>query len=165
MGFPPDFGKYDAIICCEGIEHFGNPDAFFRSAHIHLSCGGTLVVTTPNTWYPKARLQYMLRGFFPSFPCLVGNIKSGTHMHIMPWSFPQLFLYLTLANFKDITLHDVDEAKPKWFYERLLGLPQRLYCLNKLKRAATEEEREFWYQAGSRQSVFGRRLVVSATAD
>ncbi len=161
-GFPQELGIYDAIVCCEGIEHFGNPEMFFTSAREHLSVNGLLIVTTPNVWYPQARLQYMLRGFFPSFPCLVGKIKQGTHMHIMPWSFAQLYLYLSLSGFKDINLHELNEPKPKRMYERVFGLPHRLYCLSKARRAGTEIERVFWRQAGSRQSIYGRRLVVSA---
>lgn len=86
-------------------------------------------------------------------------------MHIMPWSFPQLFLYLTLTGFKGIALHDIDEPKPKRAYEWLLGLPQHLYCAQKRRAAKNEEERAFWSFVGSRQSVFGRRLVVSSVAD
>ncbi|PIQ10888.1 MAG: methyltransferase type 11 [Hydrogenophilales bacterium CG_4_9_14_3_um_filter_59_35] len=162
LGLPDDLGLYEAIVCCEGIEHFGNPDLFFRTARRHLVHGGRLIVTTPNVWFPEARLQFFLRGFFPSFPCLVGRIERGTHMHIMPWSFPQLFLFLRLNGFEDITLHDTEEKKPKRVYERLLGIPQALYCRHKRNKSITEEERAFWSFAGSEQSIYGRRLVVSA---
>ena len=160
-GLPDTLGRYDAIICCEGLEHLGNPALFLRSLHRHLEPGGLLVITTPNTWFPAARLQFLLRGFFPSFPSLVGKIRRGTHMHIMPWSFPQLFMYLRLAGFETIRLHEVDEPKPKHLYEWLLGLPQLLYCAYRRRRALSEEARHYWRNAGSRQSIFGRRLVVS----
>jgi hypothetical protein len=121
-----------------------------------------LIVTTPNVWYPASRLQYLLRGFFPSFPSLAGKIRRGTHMHLMPWSFPQLHLFLTLAGFARVRLHDVGEPKPRRLFEWLVGLPQYLYCASKARKAAGEDERSYWTQAGSRQSVWGRRLVVSA---
>lgn len=162
LGLPDDLGLYEAIVCCEGIEHFGNPALFFKTAREHLVPGGQLIVTTPNVWYPEARLQFFLRGFFPSFPCLVGRIERGTHMHIMPWSFAHLYLFLRLNGFEKITLHDIDEPKPKRFYERLLGFPQVLYCRHKRAKSLTEEERIFWSFAGSAQSIHGRRLVVSA---
>jgi SAM-dependent methyltransferase len=162
LGLPTEMGIYDAIVCCEGIEHFGNPDLFFSTVRRHLSRGGLLVVTTPNTWYPEARLQYLLRGFFPSFPCLVGKIERGTHMHIMPWSFPQLYLYLSLTGFTNIAVHDVDEPMPKHLYEWLIGTPQYLYCARKQRKAVTAAERSFWALARSRASIYGRRLVVSA---
>lgn len=162
-GIPDGMGIYDAIVCCEGIEHLGNPGLFFSSACRHLRPGGRLIVTTPNTWFPEARLQFFFRGFFPSFPCLVGRIERGTHMHIMPWSFPQLSLFLGLSGFEEINLHDVQgEKKPKRAYERLLGFPQAIYCRRKASRAQSEEERTFWLLAGSEQSIYGRRLVVSA---
>ena len=162
QGLPDDLGLYQAIVCCEGIEHFGTPAIFFKTTREHLTPGGSLIITTPNIWYPEARLQFFLRGFFPSFPCLAGRIEPGTHMHIMPWSFPQLFLFLSVSGFESITLHDIDEKKPKRFYERLLGLPQVLYCRHKRARSPTEKERIFWLSAGSDQSIYGRRLVVSA---
>lgn len=161
MGFPSDLGRYEAIVCCEGLEHFGSPDLFFKSAREHLTPGGQLIVTTPNVWFPGARLQFLLRGFFPSFPCLVGRIDRGTHMHIVPWSFPQLYLFFRLNGFAEITLHDIDEPKPKRLYERFLGFPQWLYCRRRLAKSPTDEERAFWSFAGSRQSIFGRRLVVA----
>ena len=161
-GFPADLPSYDALVSCEGIEHVGNPELFFRSAAMRLNPGGTLIVTTPNTWHPAARMQYLLRGFFPGFPALAGRIEKGTHMHIMPWSFGQLYLYLTLAGFTDVTLHDVDEPKPRRAWERLLGPLSRAYCNTRLNKAKSDEERRFWRQAGSAQSIYGRKLVVSA---
>lgn len=163
LGLPGDLRQYEAIVCCEGIEHFGNPGLFFKSVRDHLLPGGVLVVTTPNIWFPAAKVQFFLRGFFPSFPCLIGQIERGTHMHIMPWSYAHLYLFLCLNGFENIVLHDIDEPKPKRFYEKLLGLPQALYCRYKSKYAITKEQRDFWTYAGSAQSIYGRRLVVSAT--
>ena len=163
-GLPDDLGSYEAVVCCEGIEHFGNPDVFFKSALRRLLPGGHLVVTTPNVWYPQAKLQFLLRGFFPGFPSLIGRIERGTHMHIMPWSFAHLYLYLRLNGFEEIALHDLEEPKPRSAYEWLFGWPQTLYCRRHERRAQSDEERSYWRFAGSRQSVYGRRLVVSARA-
>jgi SAM-dependent methyltransferase len=161
-GFPADLPTYDALVTCEGIEHVGNPELFLRTAAERLNPGGTIVVTTPNTWHPAARLQYLTRGFFPGFPSLAGKIAKGTHMHIMPWTFPHLYLYLTLTGFSGVTLHELDEPKPRRAFERPFGVFARRYCAGRLRKAKTEEERRYWMQAGSPQSVFGRRLVVSA---
>lgn len=161
-GLPPDLPVYDAIVCCEGIEHLANPGLLLASAHEHLADGGLILITTPNIWYPGAKLQFLMRGFFPSFPCLAGRIKRGTHMHIMSWSYPHLYLFLRLFGFVDIRLHDVPDRKPKHLFEWIIGYPQRLYCNHKLRAAPTAEEKAFWECAGSPQSVFGRRLVISA---
>jgi cyclopropane fatty-acyl-phospholipid synthase-like methyltransferase len=160
-GFPGDLPTYDAVVSCEGLEHVGNPELFLRTAAARLNPGGTVIITTPNTWHPAARLQYFTRGFFPGFPSLAGRIEKGTHMHISPWTFPHLYLYLSLAGFKDIELHDVDEPKPRRAHEKLLGLFGKAYCANRQKKARNDEERQFWIQAASPQSIYGRRLVVS----
>lgn len=160
-GLPSDLPKYDAVVCCEGIEHFANPDLFLKSARERLQPNGLLLVTTPNVWYPAARLQYLLRGFFPGFPCLIGKIERGTHMHIMPWSYPHLYLYLKLNGFRDIQLHEEPLSRAKHWGERLLALPQKVYCRSKMKKSEGET-RQFWETAMSAPSLYGRHLIVSA---
>jgi SAM-dependent methyltransferase len=161
-GIPSHLSSYAAILCCEGLEHFGNPLLFLETAHQHLEKDGLLVITTPNIWYPAARLQYLIRGFFPSFPCLAGKIIRGSHMHIMPWSFPQLYLYLKLAGFTDIALHEEPLSKAKHFWEKIVVWPQILYCRNRLKRTSNQEEADFWRTAVTGASLFGRHLIVTA---
>ena len=161
-GIPSSLPKYDAFVSCEGIEHIGNPLLFLETIKDHLNSNGLVIITTPNVWYPNAKIQYFLRGFSPSFPCLVGKIKKGMHMHIAPWTFPQLYLYLKLSGYSEIRLHNTADKKPKHFSEKILGIFQRLYCNHKKKRSKTSEEKDFWEMSGSRQSVYGRRLVVSA---
>lgn len=162
-GIPNELEKYDVIVSCEGLEHIGNPRLFLETARQHLQENGTIIITTPNVWYVRARIQYLMRGFHPGFPCLTGKICRGTHMHITPWSFPQLYLYLVLTNYTDITLHDTVEKKPKYFFERIIGMPQKLYCRHKLNKTTTIVEKKFWQNAANDQSIFGTRLVVSAT--
>lgn len=137
-GLPQGLPQYEAVLSCEGIEHFGSPDLFLKTAYERLLPGGLLLITTPNIWYPASRLQYLLRGFFPSFPCLTGKIERGTHMHIMPWSYPQLYLYLKLNRFTDIELHWQPLSRPKHFWERLLALPQKAHCKAKAKKSSGE---------------------------
>ena len=161
-GIPCELPKYEFIACCEGIEHFGNPEIFFRSCLEHLKPQGTLLITTPNTWQPSARLQFNLKGFFPSFPCLIGKIKKGNHMHIMPWNFPQLYLFLSLSGFVEIKLIPQPLSNPKHFYEKLLVIPQRFYCKNRKRKANDQVEKDFWLQAGSSASTLGRHLIVTA---
>jgi len=161
-GVPESLGRYDMIVSCEGIEHIANPGLFLKSAKRHLNAGGTLVVTTPNTWYPGARLQYFTRGFFPGFPSLAGKIKPGTHMHIMPWSFPHLYLHLKLAGFGEIALHPCLEEARTHFFEHLLALPMKAYCASKARKALSPEEKRYWEVCASPGSLYARRLVVSA---
>jgi SAM-dependent methyltransferase len=160
-GVPPEFGRYDMIVSCEGIEHIANPGLFLKSARAHLNPGGTLIVTTPNTWHPAARLKYFQRGFFPGFPSLAGKIEPGTHMHIMPWSWPQLYLHLKLAGFTDVKLHPCIENERTHVFEKILSLPMKAYCTRNARKAKSDEERNYWNAAASPGSLFARRLVVS----
>jgi len=82
-------------------------------------------------------------------------------MHILPWSWYQLYLFLRLAGLDDIQIHEVDEPKPKHFLERVIGLPLAIYCRGRERAAKNPEEKRFWRIAGSKQSMLGRSLVVS----
>ena len=164
-GLPENLMSYDAIVSCEGIEHLGNPLLFLEDAYKHLNKEGMLIITTPNIWYPASKLKYLFRGFFPSFPSLIGKIEKGSHMHIMPWSFSSIYVFLKLAGFKYIKIHDVHEKKPRHFFEMFFGWPQKKYCMRKIRLSKSEEEKEFWKNAGSIQSLYGRHLVVSAIKD
>jgi len=165
FGLPAEAPMYDAIVSCEGIEHLGNPKLFLESTKQHLNNRGVLIITTPNIWAPSSKVKFLLRGFFPGFPNLAGSIEKGAHMHIMPWSFPWLFLYLKLSGFDEIKLHNIEEKKPKHVAEKIFGWPQTVYCNRNAKRAASQELKTYWRDAGSLQSVYGRRLVVSATVN
>lgn len=161
-GIPNEMGEYDCIVSCEGLEHFGNPELFLRSAYSHLKSNGTLLISTPNIWYPQAKLQYFLRGFFPGFPCLAGKVKPGEHMHIIPWSLPQIYLFLELAGFENLQVHYEPLSEAKHFYERIMALPQYLYCWNKYKKSSDEKIRAYWQALLSKSSLFGRHLIVTA---
>ncbi len=161
-GLPSECGTYDLVCCCEGIEHVGNPLLLFQAFKCCIRPDGHLVITTPNVWYPQARLQYLARGFFPSFPCLVGKIVHGSHMHIMPWNWPQLYLYLKLAGFDQIQIVTEPLSAAKHFYEKLLALPPRLYARRRARKASTDEQRIFWETAASDAALLGRHLIVTA---
>lgn len=160
-GVPSNLGSYDMIVSCEGIEHIANPGLFLKSLRKHLNPGGTAVVTTPNTWHPAARLKYFASGFFPGFPSLAGKIKPGTHMHIMPWSWPQLYLHFKLAGFDEVTLHPCFERERTHFFEYILALPMKSYCKRRARKATTAEEKNYWEAAATPNSLYARRLVVS----
>ena len=125
--------------------------------------GGPLIITTPNIWYPQSRLQFFIRGFFPTFPSFVDKqIHLGLHMHITPWFFPQLYLYLKLAGFGMPNLINEPLSKPKYSFERLVGLHAMIYCNGKLKKSKTKKEREFWRIAGTSRRRLGRHLIFHA---
>ncbi|MGV2863337.1 class I SAM-dependent methyltransferase [Achromobacter sp. AGC39] len=153
---------YDAVVCCEAIHLMTNPGVLAQSLYQALRPGGTLIVTTPNTWYLRSRWQFLMRGFHSGFRPMVGRQRGVDYIAYFPFSFPQLHLLLTHYGYTDITLHEVNEPKPKRMIERLLAVPSRLYYRGRVKGAENEDVRRFWKQAGSDQSVYGRWLVVSA---
>lgn len=161
-GLPSQLDRYDAVVCCEAIAYLTNPGNFLDSIAEHLNPDGIVIISTPNPLYIGSRVLMMLRGCFPGFSFFLKNTEAVAHM---PWSalgWPQLWFLLGQSGFKDIEMLEVPEKKPKHFFEALLGLPAWLYCRGKAKKCATAEERGFWTFSGSRQNLFGRRLVVSA---
>lgn len=161
-GLPNELEKYDAIVCCEAIAYLDNPLAFLKQVHKNLKSGGRLILTTPNPSYASARFYFLFRGYFPSFSHFIDNRSHKSHM---PWNalgWPQLWLLLGLAGFEDIKIHPVDEPKPKHFIEHLIGIPSKLFCLNQKAKSDTPHESEFWNSFGSSQTIYGRRLVISA---
>jgi len=162
-GLPDECGDYDLICCCEGLEHVGSPLLLLRRFQYALRPEGTLIVTTPNVWFPQARLQYLFRGFFPSFPPLPDKVRPGTHMHITPWSYPQLYVFFRLSGFPAPEIVTEPLFRSTHVHERLLALPARWYCRGKLRKATTPEARDYWRAAGSTESLLGRHLIVAAT--
>lgn len=156
--------RYDAVVCGEAIHLVANPGVVLENFRRVLRPGGIAIITTPNTWYPRSRLQFMLRGFHSGFRPAIGKERGKDYITYFPWTYPQLHLLLSHYGYEDITLHEVDEPKPKRFAERLLALPARLYYAQRRRKAPTREEAHYWEQAGRPQSVYGRWLVMSARA-
>ena len=83
----------------------------------------------------------------------------------MPWltlGLFQLWLLLGLNGFTDITVHEVDEKKPRRHFERIIGWVIKGYARKKIKSAQSAAVAQLWRQALSDQVVYGRQLVVSA---
>lgn len=159
----PETRQYDAVVCCEAIHSFSNPGCALASFAGNLRPGGTVIISTPNTWYMRSRLQFFLRGFHSGFRPAISRKPGEGYVTYFPFTFGLLHQLLSHYGYDNITLHDVEEKKPLRWIEHLLALPGRLYYRMHHRRAKTEEETRFWEQAGSPQSVHGRWLVVSAT--
>jgi SAM-dependent methyltransferase len=55
---------FDAIACCEGLEHIENPWLVLREFARVLRPGGVLVVTLPNTIDLRQRWRILRRGYY-----------------------------------------------------------------------------------------------------
>lgn len=158
----PATAAYDAVVCSEAIHRATNPGLLVRGFRDVLRPGGTLVLTAPNAWHVRGRLQALVRGFHADPWTGASRADAGARAAVLPWGFAQLHLLLARHGFGDITLHNVAEAGRRGWLDRLLGWPARRYCQTRLKHAQDEDSRHFWRQAGSDPSVHGRWLVVSA---
>ncbi len=153
--------RYDAVVCGEAIHLLASPGVAVGSFWHALRPGGLLILTTPNVWHQRSRLQFLLRGFHSGFRPAVGRRRGVDYITYFAWTFPLLHQLLTLAGYEDVTLHDVSEAKPKRRIEHMLALPSWGYCRRQARRAPDAAQARFWRQAGSAQSLHGRWLVVS----
>lgn len=158
----PETRQYDAVVCCEAIHSLSSPGCAVDSFANSLRPGGTVIITTPNTWYMRSRLQFFLRGFHSGFRPAVTRKPGEGYVTYFPFTFCLLHQLLTHHGYRDIQLHEVNERKPMRWIEHLLALPGQLYYRMKRRQAKSPEEADYWEQAGSRQSVHGRWLVVSA---
>jgi len=58
-----DLGRtFDCIVAGEIIEHLENPGLFLANMRRHLRPGGTLVMSTPNPFYPKRFIDILVNG-------------------------------------------------------------------------------------------------------
>mgnify|MGYP006294564407 CR=1 FL=1 len=60
--------RYDALVCCEGMEHIENPYLVLREYGRILQPGGVLVVSIPNTIDLRQRWRFLRRGFLGHYP-------------------------------------------------------------------------------------------------
>jgi SAM-dependent methyltransferase len=155
--------QYDAVVCCEAIHSLTNPGCAVGSFAKNLKPGGTLIISTPNIWYMRSRLQFFLRGIHSGFRPSISRDPDSNYVTYFPFTFVLLHQLLSHYGFTNVVLHDVDEKKPLRWIEHVLALPGRLYYGRHRRRARSAEEASFWEVAGSSQSVHGRWLVVSAT--
>jgi 2-polyprenyl-3-methyl-5-hydroxy-6-metoxy-1,4-benzoquinol methylase len=120
-----DLGRtFDCIIAAELIEHLSNAGLFFANMRRHLEPGGTLLVTTPNPFYPFRSLGILLRGATrvnPQHTC---------------WYCPRtLENALARAGYQDVDVRYVNYTARFW---GLAGFPRHLrrwFCTNILALA------------------------------
>lgn len=78
---PPDFGKFDVVICSHILEHLREPQRLLGIARSLMNPGGMLIVALPNVLHWKQRLL-LLRGHFKYTE---GGIMDSTHVRFYDW--------------------------------------------------------------------------------
>ncbi len=164
QGIHEDLGKYDAVVFCEAMSYIQNPGLFLSSVRKHIKANGIIIITDPNPIYAGARLNQLVQGFPRGCSHFVQNATPEPHMPWVSLGLFQYWLLLGLHGFKEITVHEVFEKKPKHIWEIPIGLLAKAYCKSRFKKSKTDNERRLWTQAMSDQIIYGRRLVISAVA-
>jgi 2-polyprenyl-3-methyl-5-hydroxy-6-metoxy-1,4-benzoquinol methylase len=93
---PLPFGDdyFDAVVCCEGIEHVYSPWRLMFEFERVLKPGGILVITTPNIQNLLSRLKFLFCGYLYQFePFSKSPLLEGDKGHISPISYWQLDYY------------------------------------------------------------------------
>lgn len=96
MNLPLPFkdGKFDKIVCVEGIEHLENPSFLLKEFSRILKGKGSLVLTTPNTLNIRSRIKFGLTGCLYWF----GGFSIKRFGHITPLFLYQLWHFAEVAN-------------------------------------------------------------------
>jgi SAM-dependent methyltransferase len=58
---------FDALACCEGLEHIENPWLALREFYRVVRPGGSMVVSIPNTIDMRQRRRLLFRGFYGNY--------------------------------------------------------------------------------------------------
>jgi len=75
---PFSSNAFDALGCCEGLEHIENPWLALREFYRVVRPGGSVIVSIPNTIDMRQRRRLLFRGFFGNyFPV------DPTHINLM----------------------------------------------------------------------------------
>jgi SAM-dependent methyltransferase len=164
LGVPDELPSYDAIVCCEAMGYLQNPGGFVQSVRRHLNSHGRFVLSIPNPNYVGARVNHLIQGYPRSYSWFAQNDTPEPHMPWLSLGLFQLWLLLGLNGFDSITVHEVDEPKPRRVWEYGLGWLVKNYARRQLRKADSEALRRLWSQACSDQVVYGRQLVISAVA-
>jgi 2-polyprenyl-3-methyl-5-hydroxy-6-metoxy-1,4-benzoquinol methylase len=99
---PCEDESLDWIFAIEVIEHLANPRNFIRESARCLKPGGKLVISTPYNESLKAKLSFVLRGYFPAFCDHIYHLGG----HITPIFEIDLRRMSTEAQFNSIELHN-----------------------------------------------------------
>jgi SAM-dependent methyltransferase len=99
-------GRFDCVVCLEGIEHLENPWDFIRQCRSLLKSGGTLLLSSPNVECLLSRLIFLIRGSFLTFD---RTMKCPNHLTpILSW-----LLEYNLAQ-SGFTVREIAFTPPGW---------------------------------------------------
>lgn len=159
-------GRFDAIVCIEGIEHIRRPFDFVSECRRILKPGAWLFLTTPNISSLRSRWRWFLTGFHNKAKYPLDESAPSPRHHVNMLSFPQLRYLLHTSGFtiETVTTNRVKAAS--WLY--LPWAPVQ-YVVSRVvlpKGARSPEHgriiRETARQMARFPVLFGETLIVAA---
>jgi hypothetical protein len=157
-------------VVIDGIDFYSPaPQGYGLFVHADFNAGvpnelGRFVLSVPNPNYVGARVNHMIQGYPRSYSWFAQNDTPEPHMPWLSLGLFQLWLLLGLNGFEEVSVHDVNEPKPRRVWEHSLGWIVKNYARRQFRKADSESLRMLWSQALSDQVVYGRQLVISAVA-
>lgn len=129
---PYEAGRFDYVICLDGLEHAENPFNAIKEISRVIKKGGRLFISIPNYLNIERRMQFLITGVFSKLAprlkyrdALKGDVSM---LHINQMGYPVLKFFLEWNGFRVIKL-DIDRPKPKLKYFLPLVWLIRFYCL------------------------------------
>jgi len=161
----PD-GKFDAVVCIDGIEHIERPFDFIRECHRVLREGGSLVISTPNLSALRSRWRWLLTGFHQGEKSPLDERDYTPLHHLTLVSFPELRYRLHANGFRIEAVRTNRVKAISWLYCVLapLSFLMTLWVFNKEEKdpRVRRQNREIVRQMFSRAVLFGETLIVKA---
>jgi 2-polyprenyl-3-methyl-5-hydroxy-6-metoxy-1,4-benzoquinol methylase len=113
--------KFDCIVGGEIIEHLDNPGLFLNNMYCHLRPGGSIILTTPNPFYPLRQVEILLHG------------RVAVHPEHTLWYCPQTLAYaLRRAGFTNIEVRPFSNSEAFFRLGRLPGNLRPWFATNLL---------------------------------
>ncbi len=163
---PYKSGKFDAVVCIDGLEHVERPFGFIRECRRITRGGGILIISTPNTSALRSRWRWLLTGFHNKCKTPLDEENPTPSHHINMMSFPEIRYLLHTSGYRIRSIRANRCKIISWVYAALLPLAYlatrwALYREEKGKEQR-ERNREIRGQMFALPVLFGETLIVEA---
>jgi len=163
---PFNDGKFDGIVCIDGIEHIERQFDFVRECGRITKRGGFIIISTPNISSLRSRFRWLLTGFHTKCKTPLNEAKPHPSFHINMVSFPELRYILHTSGYTVDALASNRIKMVSWLYAVLVPL-SFLNTLYWFRKEAKNDDlkvinRQVLGQMFSLPVLFGETLIVKA---
>lgn len=164
----PD-GKFDMVVCREGIEHVENQFHTVREFKRILKPGGWLLFSTPNLLCIRGRMAMLLvggRDLKDRPPLDHLPYTAGDHINIKGYLDLRVVLRRSGFKLEKVTTHKYSLTSLFWFW---LAPIMMFFSWKSFRRekdpAQREANKEVWRHLFSGALLFGQKLIVLAQSE